>query len=110
MTAVLNRKIWKTKAKRTYISRPEAKNYQIAKATVLGKTFNAHFVHHHVAHLAGVYYCSPYSKASLISLDAGGEGINHHRYRRNKIKVLICRGVRVLGIGGKIAFTCERVE
>ena len=88
---VLNRKIWKNKGKKELIfPELEAKNYQIAKATVLGKTFNAHFVHHHVAHLAGAYYCSPYSKASLISLDAGGEGINHAIGigEGNKIKVL----------------------
>lgn len=42
------------------------------------KTFSAkkpplHFVEHHISHIAGSYYISPYDKAALLSLDGSGE-------------------------------------
>ncbi len=32
-----------------------------------------HFVEHHLSHMAGSYYVSPYDKAALLSLDGSGE-------------------------------------
>jgi len=32
-----------------------------------------HFVEHHLAHIGGSYFVSPYEKAALLSLDGWGE-------------------------------------
>ena len=88
---VLNRKFYKSIGVELLpTGETKTKVYQRAKAKVLGKTFDAHFVHHHVAHLAGAYFLSPYSEAAVLSIDAGGEGANHGLAigKDNKIKII----------------------
>lgn len=38
-----------------------------------GKRPAVHFVPHHMAHMAGTFYASPYDSAALLSLDGSGE-------------------------------------
>ena len=75
---ILNRKIYDgIGIENLEFQRLTRSNYQRTRAKVLGKSFDAHVVNHHVAHLAGAYYCSPYDTASVLSLDAGGDSFNH---------------------------------
>ena len=44
--------------------------------TINGKQFKLAFCDHHTAHAAGGYYCSPFDKALVITLDGGGDGLD----------------------------------
>ncbi|MEM7370254.1 MAG: carbamoyltransferase C-terminal domain-containing protein [Bacteroidota bacterium] len=41
-----------------------------------GKTFQLELYDHHACHAAGAYYCSPFDKALVVTLDGGGDGLD----------------------------------
>lgn len=45
-----------------------------------GKSFELHYVDHHMSHAAGAYYCSPFDNALVITLDGGGDGLDGGAY------------------------------
>ncbi len=50
------------------------------KSIILGKEFPLFYTDHHMAHAAGAYYCSPFDKALVITLDGGGDGLDGGAY------------------------------
>lgn len=55
-----------------------AHNKQSALKQWLQKTYNnhspkVHYINHHLAHVVGSYYVSPYADAALLSMDGSGE-------------------------------------
>ena len=47
---------------------------------VEGKEFQLQHFDHHLCHAAGAYYCSPFDKALVITLDGGGDGLDGGAY------------------------------
>jgi carbamoyltransferase len=55
-----------------------------------GRNFELHHHGHHLCHAAGAYYCSPFEKALVITLDGGGDGLDGAAYigQGNSLKTL----------------------
>jgi carbamoyltransferase len=51
--------------------------------TLDGKKFELKYCDHHRAHAAGAYYCSPFEKALVLTLDGGGDGLDGSAYLGN---------------------------
>jgi len=68
--------------------------YNLVKApksydyTILGKKFTLELHDHHKCHAAGAYYCSPYNKALVITLDGGGDGFDGSAYVGDGTKLI----------------------
>jgi len=45
-----------------------------------GKEFKLELYDHHACHAAGAYYCSPFEKALVVTLDGGGDGYDGSVY------------------------------
>lgn len=58
---------------RLYYKNKEFWNWYNAHWPEGGKRPQVHFVPHHMAHMAGTFYVSPYKTAALLSLDGSGE-------------------------------------
>ena len=58
-----------------------------------GRPRQFHFVPHHVAHLAGAYFTSPFSAATVVSLDLAGERLSTLAARATGDVLSVMRGV-----------------
>jgi carbamoyltransferase len=54
----------------------------------IGVSAAPRYIHHHVAHAASSFYCSPYEEAAILTLDAQGDGVATGLYvgRGNRIE------------------------
>jgi len=49
-------------------------------SVIEGRNFKLNHFDHHLCHAAGAYYCSPFDKALVITLDGGGDGLDGGAY------------------------------
>ncbi|MCI5058661.1 MAG: hypothetical protein MRY83_21295 [Flavobacteriales bacterium] len=56
------------------------KSSKIMTYDLNGKTFELQHHDHHKCHAAGAYYCSPFDKALVVTLDGGGDGLDGSAY------------------------------
>ena len=50
------------------------------KHKIHGKEFSLELYDHHKCHAAGAFYCSPFEKALVVTLDGGGDGLDGSAY------------------------------